>query len=632
MRKIIITSLFVLCASNVFAQEASEIIVITATKSKTPINKIGSSISAITEAEIQERQPTQVLDILKATLGVSYSSNGSYGQPASVRIRGAEPEHTQVIYDGVRLADSSSTAGGFDFADLMIADCERIEVLKGPQSSLYGSDAIGGVVNITSRLPKEPFEYGFDLEYGSLNTSKIGANIGGKLNKFSYNINTNTIKTDGISALAKENGGREKDPYNNSGIIGNFNYELNQYFNFDLKARIGKSKANYDAGFDSSFRLIDSSHYNHILDQQYYFGINNNYKNLSQTLAYRDYTTDREYFNPKASIVKNGDYLGKLNALDYNFNYSIADSIRIIGGASNEKTEYKFSNPSSFNPNPKPSTATAELSSIYIEAQAEPTNKLNATLGIRYDDHSQYGDNVSLRSTLSYRPQKNTVIRFSYGDGFKAPSLYQLYSEYGNTDLKPEISSAYEFGLRQKIGSFILDASYFNRETENQIGWFPCWPDYKALCDIRPFGFYDNIAKTKTTGYEAQLKGKLYNFYIDLGISQIDPKNASIGDLNNGKIQPRRPKDQVKLNIGYDLTDRFYTSLEYLYNGKSYDNPSNSVVLKEYNLIALRANYKLNDNISVYGRIENLTDKVYQTAYSYGNLPRTFTIGLRTKF
>lgn len=639
--KIILSIGFIAIIPNfVIAEEIKtlETIVITATKSEKSLNEIGSSISYIDAKKLEQLQSVSIIDALKTLPALSITSNGGYGQPTSVRIRGAEPEHTQVIYDGVRLADASSTAGGFDFADLMSADCEKIEVLKGPQSSLYGSDAIGGVINIISKLRKrEGYDGNISIEAGSFESYLAKAGLNAKIGNLSYNINALSFQTNGISALAKENGGKEKDPYENLGISSNFNYILNEFLSFDFRARFGKSRADYDANYlPPNYDLSDSNHYNEIEAKQFYFGINNLSEkgNFKQTISYRFYETNRQYFNPDSSVKLNGDYIGKIDAIEYQANWKLSNVFSLVSGLVHENSKYDFRNPSSLNPNPAFESANSTLNSAFIEGQANPIKGFYATIGARFDNHSEYGDHASLRATMAYSPNESkTIFRANYGDGFKAPSLYQLYSEYGNIDLKPEISKAFEFGITQKLPKdFKFDLAYFNRETSNQIGWFPCWPNYKPLCASRPYGFYENIASTETKGYEAALNGKIGALVINIGISQIDPKNTSLNDVNFGKLQPRRAKTQANINLNYDFSSKLKTSFEYRHVGKSFENISNSIPLKSYDLLAIRASYKLNEKFEIYGRAENLKDEKYQTAYGYGTLPRSFTIGLRAKF
>lgn len=632
-------SLLALIPNFVLAEndKSSETVIITATRSEKTQNQIGSSIEVLSAKKINEIQPISIVDALKTISSLSISANGGYGQPTSVRIRGAEPEHTQVIYDGVRLADASSTAGGFDFADLMAADCEKIEILKGPQSSLYGSDAIGGVINIISKMRQtEGMDGNLQLELGSLQSYLLKGGIKAKHGAFSANLNAIGFQTNGISALAKQNGGNETDPYENYGIIGNFNYEFNENLNLDFRARYGKSSAQYDANYLPPFYdLSDSEHYNEIVAKQYYVSLNNLAFDgkLKHNISLRSYDTKRQYFNPEETPKLSGDYRGKIDAIEYQANLKASEFFNLVGGISHEKSQYSFRNPAAWNPNPAFETANSILNSAFIEGQLNPFKGLNATIGARFDNHSEYGDNSSFRATIAYNINNNTIIRANYGEGFKAPSLYQLYSEYGNPLLKPEISNAYEFGLSQNLyAGFNFDIAYFVRETENQIGWFPCWPDYTPFCASRPYGYYENIAKTETKGFDANLNGKIGKLDIVLGLSKIDPRNISQNSVNFGKLQPRRAKLQTNLSLAYNFSDKLKTIVTYQYVGANYENVSNSIKLDAYDLLGFSASYKISQKFEIYGRVQNIGDEIYQTAYGYGTKPRTFNLGLKAKF
>lgn len=630
MRRILFltASIFAFSATSLHAEEANtnETIVVSATKTPKKISEIGSSLVVIDAEKIRNMQPVQLVDILQSVPNISFDRSGGTGALTNVHIRGAEAEYTQIIYDGVKMVDAASVAGGFDFGTLVMGDIERIEVLQGPQSSLYGSDAIGGVISIFSKQPRKPLEANLNLEAGSLNTFLGRAGVSGYINNLTYSLAGLYLQTDNISNTNEWLGGVEKDGYTNIGFSGRVKYDLTENLSLDIRGLYSKADNSLDSSsWAPPYLPIDSGLTSLTTQNSLYIGLNtNNFDGkLSQQISYKYYETKREYEDPDIwADPAYYSYFGIVEAIDYQGEIKFSPQFSVVFGGGNEQTSYKNYYPASWSGSPYDIQNTS-IYNIFADAHANPFKGLNLTFGIRYDNHEKFGDNIGVRSTISYTPNDgNTIIRASYGEGFKAPTLYQLYNSYGNPYLIPEMAKAYDFGLTQKLSeNWQLGASYFHSDIENKIEWLsvpPYWPE--------------NLAKTETEGYEFDLKGKIQNLNLDFGYSNIDARNTTIGDANYGKTLRRRPREKFDATASYIFSPSLNGSLSWDHYGKSYDDKANTYVLASYDLLALRLNWDVNDDFTLYGRVENLSDENYETAYGYGTSPRTFTIGLRAKF
>ena len=301
-----------------------------------------------------------------------------------------------------------------------------------------------------------------------------------------------------------------------------------------------------------------------------------------------------------------------------------------------ERQAIATSSPAFFTPVTK---ADVHIDSGYGQLQAEVVPGLNLTGGVRYDDHSTFGGHTTGQAAAAWSLfGGGTVLRFSYGSGFKAPSLYQLYSEYGNTALRPEQAEGFDGGIEQRFwgGRGSVQATYFNRDTTNLINFVSCYgAPATGLCATRgPFGgFYANVAKSNAEGLE--LSGALKPLdALDLTANYTftDPRDRSPLSATFDRILARRSQDTANLTADYRLPSGLKTGLAVRYAGRSFDDPANTTRVKAYTLVDLRSSYPLRPGLEVYGRIENLFDRQYETIYRYGTLGRAGYLGLRANF
>ena len=278
-----------------------------------------------------------------------------------------------------------------------------------------------------------------------------------------------------------------------------------------------------------------------------------------------------------------------------------------------------------------PTKANATVNSGYGQITGEVIHGLTLTGGVRYDDHSTFGDHVTGQASAAWRLNGgDTILRASFGQGFKAPSLYELYSIYGNTALRPEEANGWDAGVEQHFfnGKVIVQATYFGRETRNLIQFAPT--------DTPPFGAYQNVAKAQAEGAELELAWQVTQaLNLTANYTFDDDEDRSPGSPTRGQQLIRRPKNSANLAATYVWPVKLSTSVAVRYAGNSFDtnqDTGETVVVGNYTLVDLRASYPLRENVEVYGRVENLADKRYETTALYGTLGRAGYGGVRLKF
>ena len=613
-------------------------IVVTATRTPTPLDQVPASITVLDKAAIDRAQDIGATELLLRTPGISMSRNGGYGTATSLRIRGAESEQTVVVIDGVKLNDPSSTGGGYNFANLLIGDAQRIEVLRGPQSTLWGSQAIGGVVNIVTASPQAPIEGSFDIEGGSRDTVSARAALGGVSGPLSWRIGGQSFTTEGISAIAPAFGGGERDGYTNRNVAGRAEMALGANASIDLRGYYSTGRVEID-GFSG-----DAPDYSHNREFVGYAGLNFALLDgrLRNRIAYNYTDTDRDSYSPELERPLSFEAAGKNRRFEYQGIFDLSDRISATFGVENERSRFKSRSPSGSLADPLPDfvRGKAEITSVYGQLTVRPLDGLTINGGVRHDDHNRYGGRTLFSAGGIWTLPSGTTLRASYGEGFKAPSLYQLFSEYGNVNLDPERAHGWEAGAQQAFFGDMLTigATYFERTTTGQIIYNGCdVGTTDPLCvvpgtDTPRWGYYLNVARAEAHGVEADAAFRLGGLTLDGNYSWTVAEDRSAGTANEGNWLPRRPRHLANASLSYDFAFGLTLGSAVRWAGKSYDNASNATRLDDYTLVDLRAEYRLSESLRLFARAENVFDEQYMTAYRYGTLGRSIYAGIRGRF
>lgn len=593
--------------------ETEEIVVI-ATRTENPLSRIGSSVSIVTADDIARSQTVFVEDILRTLPGISVSRSGNVGAITSVFMRGASPGNTLVLIDGIEVNDAAAPGGAFNFGSLVTDNIERIEVLRGSQSLLYGSRALGGVINIITKKGAPGFQASGSAEYGAFGTVRANVNLSGGTGRFTFSLSGGIYSTDGISAADKRDGNTEKDGLDDYTVSGRFGARLTDFAEIDGHFRLVDSEAEFDT-FDFGLgRVIDGDNLN---DSTEFEG------GGSLTLKLLDGMIEGIFKGGRWSLdrdsIENGTRniasLGKRREFSFQGNLYAGDDNILTVGAEHEKILMDFTFFSPFGN--FPTAGDANLDSFYGQYQTTLFDALTLTAGVRHDDHTTFGGATTFRFTGAYNDEgTGTTLRGSYGEAFKAPSLFDLFDPFsGNPDLLPEENESWDVGVEQRFleGRVTAKATYFHVDTVNLIGF-----DFVLFRSA-------NVNASRAEGVELSLEARPaagFGFRANYTLT-------STRDEATGQRLVRRPKHLANIEMSYSGEGRLSGSLGVTYSGKKLDN--GGIVLDDYFLAEVRAAFRLTGNVELFGRIENLFDQNYQEVFGFGSPGIAAYFGLRLR-
>jgi vitamin B12 transporter len=621
-------------ADDTLQPQTIQQLVVTATRSALPITSVGDSITVIDTDAARRSQRTALSDLLTTTAGVSASRNGGLGTTTSVRIRGAESDQTVVLIDGIKLNDPSSPGGGFNFANLLVDDVARVEILRGSQSTLWGSQAIGGVINIVTPDPAGPLSTSFVTQAGSYGTAALGGRAQAGTERFGWRVGANYLHSDGVSAFDEDLGGREDDGYRHVGANVRGVLRFTDAVTAELRSTWSRGRVDIDGSPAPAFTLTDTREFITSREWVSYAGLK--VDTLEQRLQHRigvGYTdTDREGTDPQSSVPRTFDAFGRNLRVDYQGTLALNDRISTVFGIERERSELSTVSPSVFDPTPMPLRRDVTLDSAYAQVQVTAARALTLSGGVRYDDHETFGSDTSMQLAAAWSVSQSTVLRTSYGEGFKAPTLFQLFSQFGNDMLRPEESDDYDIGIEQRAfnDALVVSATYFSRDTDSMIDFVSCFGVDSPQCRARPDGFYENLQQTRADGYELTLQLRpVAPLSFTANYTELDARNASRTSNNFRKRLARRPQHAANAQLSYQWPIPLLTTVAAQYSGRAFDDVANQVVLDDYTLIDLRAEYRLSQRWQLMGRIENVFDQDFATARRFGSIGRGIYLGVR---
>ncbi len=618
---------YVLAAEIVADADAVDHVVVTAARATDKLSETPVSMTVITAETLRQRQAVVVSELLSRTPGVTATRNGGVGGSTQLRIRGAETDQTAVLIDGVKLNDPSSTGGGYNFANLLAGDVSRIEVLRGPQSTLWGSQAIGGVVSLITKTPDGPLSGDATLEGGSRATAyaRFGVGAGGAWG--GWRLSANQYTTAGISNFAEARGGKEKDGYHNTAVSGRLDLNVTEAVALDGRVSYTSGRNEFDGFPAPLYAFADTAEYGKTSELVSYLGgrLSSFDGALASRVGYSYTQTDRDNYDPTLSAPKTFDSRGTDTGLEYQGAWIINPVWRAVFGAETRRTWFRTASPSFSAQVDRHATG---MDSAYGQVQAKPAPGLTLTGGVRRDEHDTFGGATTYQAGAVWSPNVGaTVFRANYGEGFKAPSLYQLYSDYGNATLKPEEAKSWDVSVEHSLldGRLQGAITYFSRDTKNQI-------DFQSNNNPPNYGGYANTAKTEARGVEFEASYAINSIFTVSGnYTNMDATNRSAG-ANFGKDLARRAGETANADLAIDLPSGLNGGVSMQYVGHSFDNASNTQRLKSYVLTDVRIAYPIKSALEVYGRIENLFDQQYETLYRYGALGRGAFVGVRARF
>lgn len=589
----------------------NESIVVTATR--LPRNAATSaSLSILTAEDLARRQTNFLVEALATLPGVTVTQSGAFGGSTTLRLRGAASEQTLVLIDGVAVNDVTGAGGGFNFAFLDAFAVERVEVLRGSQSTLWGSDAIGGVVNIITRRPEPGLVGAGFAEAGSFDTYRAGLSLSGGDDIVEARLGASTIRTDGISKADARFGNPETDPYRSTAIDGRLALSLTPEARVELFGRYTDSTNHFDsAGGPTGVRDGDEigetreSLLGLVGRLEAFDGRLQNILQVSRsTVERRNETRGQPSFT--------GD--GQRDALRYQGTINVVDGVVGVLGAEHERMLSDTGAGSS----------ETTINGAFGLIEVGLIETLHLSGGVRHDDHSRFGGVTTGSVGLSWAALETLTVRANWSQGFKAPTLYQLTMYFppavsANGDLRPEESESWDAGATLSLlgDRLRLDATYFRIETDNLI-------QYAG-------GRYFNIARATSDGVEAALAAPLWeDVTVRASYTYTDARNSETG-LRLSRI----PLHAAALTVDWQASEAFGLTGTLRYNGDEHDtvrvaNPDGRIDAWTRLDIAMR--YDLTDALQLYGRVENVTDTAYQDVFGYGTPGRAVYGGVRLRF
>ncbi len=599
------------------------IIVITPARSPVPLNQVASSMTVITPQEIEQRNEASVAELLRSAPGVTVANNGGMGQTSRLFMRGTNSNHVLVLLDGMVMNDPSDPGNAFDFANLSTDNIERIEVLRGAQSTLYGSQAIGGVINIITKEGKGKPRRNAFAEYGRYNTSRLGAGSSGEIGRTAYSLQLSNSYTSGISSYDKKLGGTEKDSSHIYTFAGNLQHRLTERFTAKLNTRYNRTNTEFDSpgGFtrpsDDPEPINDSRQVNlrgagelTLLDGKWTqeFGVSYLHLNRAQITEYFD-SMGTPFFGRQ-------QYYGWRETLDWIHRLRVLPDHLLTIGAETFTDHLKTNQLAEVN---------EDSQALFADHQFNIGESFFMNNGVRLDRHQAFGRQFTWKIAPGYRIRATgTTLKGTYGTGFKAPSLSQLHDpNFGNPNLKPEKSEGWDAGFEQSLwnGKATVGATYFRNNIRQLVG-FDNAPPFAAI----------NTGKARTQGVET-----VATLHPSAGWDITASYVYTLAqDLVNDVDLLRRPRHQANLGATwrYKAQGDVGAQLRYSSYRRDFDIafPFGRVYVKSFTTLDLNTNYHLTPAITLYGRLENVFDKRYQEVYAYGQPGMALYAGVKTAF
>lgn len=611
------------------AADGAAPIIVAANRAPLPADQVGGWVTVVESAVLDRASGTGLAEVLARTPGVQFARNGGPGAVTSLFIRGADSGQSVVLVDGVRLHDPSTTDGGASLADMLAGDVARVELLRGTQSTLYGSQAIGGVIAVQTQAPVNPLQGTVQLEGGTLDSLLARASIGGIGGPLAWRLGASWSATDGVSAYSP---GVERDGYRNLTLNGSLAYTVTQDVALDLRALFTSGSADFDGyNVDSAERAENDSLLTYAGITFPLFG------RLANRIGWARTEIDRDFFDdaPGASPARTFLARGTSDRLEYQGTLDIAPGYFAVVGVEHAENRMVTAAPNAFDPAPVPLRAQDRTTGLYTQVTGKIAHGLTLAGGLRGEDHSTFGGHSvgSLSAAWSVNGG-GTVLRASWAEGFKAPGLYQLYSEYGNVALIPETSAGWDAGVEQRLpGGITLAATWFNRRTRNLIGYTGCFDaSVQPLCADGRYGYYENTGRARARGLELAAAIAAGRFSASANYTWLDARNTTPGDASNGNRLARRPRDTFNGAASYVWAGGITASASIRVAGRSFNDAWNSTIIDGHTLVGAALSWPVMTGLELYARADNLLDERYELASDYGTLPRTVTGGARYRF
>jgi len=582
--------LSILFIPSIFA--ASPTVIVTATRTPQSIDDTNAPVSTISRNQIEQSGAKSITELLVGMPGIDTSTNGGYGQPSSIFLRGTNSNHVLTLIDGVRVG--SATVGTTAFHLLPVEQIDRIEIVRGPRASLYGSDAIGGVIQIFTRSGSKDTQSNANLGYGTYNTIQGGAGISGSFDRSSASVYVNTVSTGGINT--QEAGNPDDDGYENHSLSASLNSQVSETSELNISVLRAQGENEFDNAFDPPASTHSSDFVQQVISVRGSFMPTTIW---DSSIRFGESRDDLDTFK---DTVNDGVFNTKRQELSWQNDLQLSEALVTLG------LDYVDENVSG-----SADYVVTERDNIGVFGQwQQDFSAHHVVVGLRHDDNEQFGNHDTGNLDYGYDINSGLRVLFSYGTAFKAPSFNDLYFPgFGNPDLKPEESSSFEFGLRGKAQRGGWEIRAYQTEIDDLI-----------VFDLVSF-VPENVARAKIKGIEFEGNTVISDWRFMGALSFLDPRNS-----DTDKILRRRARQIMRLNANRKFSNTF-VNLGLVAQGKRYDDAENTVELDGYLLFNLKAGYELGKQWILEAALDNALDEDYQTAAGFNNPGRTVMFTLR---
>ena len=636
----LLTATALLAQQDTLTTKSLDEVIVTANKVAQKQSQTGKVVTVITKEHLEKSSGKTVAQVLNEQAGITINGSlNNLGTNQSLFVRGAGNGRALILLDGIPVNDPSQINNDYDLNLFSINDVERIEICKGAQSTLYGSDAVAGVVNIITVKSgvNKAFNVKASIGAGNKNTSKQNLQLYGKAGKFIYTTRFSKLKTDGFSAAYDSSvAGKnfDTDGYDGTATNGSVLYQATNDFSIKAFTQYSQYTAAIDAGVFADKRNYTTFSKSHIS------GLGLNFKKEKYTIVGNyQYTKANRVIDDNASIPGATSYsLNQYNATaqfaELYTSIKLVKGLTLLAGGDYRYASFfsKYTSQSSFGPynSAFPDTTMNQLAAY--TSLAFNSKHFNVEVGGRYNKHSRYGDNYTYTFNPSYNIDDNYRVFGSIATGFKAPSLYQLYGDFvGNKNLKPERSINYEIGVQQQFTNIKNRVVFFYREITDGI-------DYSSVStNSFPTGTgYFNFASQVVRGleYEVSLNPTKYltitGNYTFLAGEELTQSRFNFKDTAYSYLL-RRPKHNINITAGYQFTKGLYASVSGKYVSARQDvggYKKADVGLDDYFILGAYADYKLNTIVKFFADAQNLTNKRFYDIRGFNSVPFLFNAGV----
>lgn len=559
---------------------------------------VGSSITVLTREDLEATGKSNVGDALRGIPGVDVVQGGGPGRVSTIFLRGANSNHTKVIIDGIPANDPSGPSRAFDFSALPLDNVERIEILRGPQGVLFGSDAVGGVINIVTKKGEGPAKFQISALGGSFKTSQQAYGVSGGNSRQHYSIFGSYSDTAGISAAAISRGNPEHDGFQNGVIGGRVGTKIGTQHNLDYVFRITNSDAEIDDfNFGPGAPFVD----NLIRETQTDSALNRIQLDsilvddlLHQRVAFNIVNYDR--FDTDPGLFVDERFQGETRQLDYQLDTHLSDYHVITAGADYWQEDASSS-----------SVAKRENDNrgVYVNDVLMLSDRFSTTLGVRNNDHSSAGSSTTYRVTANYQiTPESSRIHASYGSGFRAPSLAEALFPFGNPALRPEETVGWDIGYGWDIWDKVVvgDVTFFDNHFDNLI-------QFDGL-------MLNNVASARTRGVEFSTRVLLTQGLEAFG----DYTWSHNEDLVTGNRLARRPDNKARFGFDHEYRQGVGHVVLYAnYVDLRLDSPFSMEILPSYVTLNALAEHRISKRTKLFVRCDNLLDEKYEEIFGLGS-------------